>query len=83
MEAVTFLGFLAACTTVSFVPQVVKAWRSKSTRDISLGTFGVMTIGVGLWVAYAVIRLDTPLIAANVVTLCLVATVRFLKLRHG
>jgi MtN3 and saliva related transmembrane protein len=84
MDAVTLLGFLAAfCSTVSFVPQVVKAWRTQSTKDISLGMFAVMATGAVLWIAYAVIRLDPPLIAANAVTLCLVCTILVLKLRHG
>jgi MtN3 and saliva related transmembrane protein len=84
MDAVTFLGFLAAfCSTVSFLPQVVKAWRTQSTKDISLGMFAVMATGTVLWIAYAVIRLDPPLIAANTMTFCLVGTILVLKLRHG
>jgi uncharacterized protein with PQ loop repeat len=50
---------------------------------ISLGMFAVMATGTVLWIAYAVIRLDPPLIAANAVTFCLVGTILVLKLRHG
>ena len=40
MSALTFLGLAAACcTTLAFVPQVVKAWKTRSTTDISLGMF--------------------------------------------
>jgi hypothetical protein len=44
MSVGTFIGFMAACfTTACFVPQVVKTWRTRSTGDISLGTFGALT----------------------------------------
>jgi MtN3 and saliva related transmembrane protein len=77
-------GLIAAvCTTACFVPQVVKTWRTRSTGDISLGMFAVMTLGIALWMIYAVIRSDIPLFAANAVTLCLAGTIVILKIRHG
>jgi MtN3 and saliva related transmembrane protein len=84
MLAVTALGFAAACcTTICFVPQVVKTWRTRSTGDISLGMFALMTLGILLWLIYAALRSDLPLFAANAVTLCLAGTILVLKLRHG
>jgi MtN3 and saliva related transmembrane protein len=84
MSGVALLGFLAAgCTTLAFLPQVLKTWRTRSTGDISLGMFAVMTIGIVLWIIYAVIRSDLPLFAANAVTLCLAIAILVLKLRHG
>jgi MtN3 and saliva related transmembrane protein len=84
LDLMTVLGLIAAaCTTFSFLPQVIQAWRTRSTKDISLGMFTVMTIGVALWVIYGVARMDLPLIAANVVTFGFAATILYLKLRHG
>jgi MtN3 and saliva related transmembrane protein len=80
----TWLGLGAAfCTTVAYVPQVMKAWRSKSTADISLGMFTLMVTGIVLWLIYGLLLSDLPLIAANAVTLCLVISILLLKLRHG
>jgi len=84
MSVPTILGLSAAfCTTISFVPQVVKAWRSRSTRDISLGMFLLMVTGIVLWLIYGMIRIDIPLIAANATTLALAGTILLLKVRFG
>jgi MtN3 and saliva related transmembrane protein len=84
LEALTILGLVAACcTTFAFVPQVAKAWRTRSTADISLGMFGLMTFGIVLWLVYGAFKSDVPLVLANLVTLGLSSTILYLKLRHG
>ncbi len=81
---ITALGLAAAfCTTTAFAPQALKAWRSRSTADISLSMFLLMVAGIVLWLAYGVLIGDIPLIAANAVTLCLAGSILALKLRHG
>jgi len=80
----TSIGLAAAfCTTVAFLPQVVKTWRTRSTKDISLVMFLVFTTGIFLWLVYGVMRSDLPLIAANGTTFVLSATILYFKLRHG
>jgi MtN3 and saliva related transmembrane protein len=82
MSALTLLGLAAACcTTFAFVPQVMKAWKSRSTADISLGMFLILCLGIVLWLVYSSIRGDVPLIVANVVTLLLAGLIPLLKLR--
>lgn len=84
MNVVTAIGLGAAvCTTIAYVPQVMKAWRSKSTADVSTGMFLLMTFGVLLWLAYGVLLGDLPLILSNGVTLCLTGTMLLFKLRMG
>jgi MtN3 and saliva related transmembrane protein len=84
MSALTLLGLAAACcTTLAFVPQVMKAWKSRSTADISLGMFLIMCVGIVLWLVYGAIRGDIPLVVANTVTLVLAGLILLLKLRHG
>lgn len=83
-DSITALGLAAAfCTTAAFAPQALKAWRSRSTADISLSTFLLLVTGIVLWLAYGVLIGDMPLIIANGVTLCLAGTILALKLRHG
>ena len=83
METIDFLGLVAgSLTTVSFVPQVVKIWRSKSGQDISYGMFSLFSLGVALWLAYGVMLGAAPIIVANAVTLILALTVLFLKHRY-
>lgn len=84
MTALTLLGLIAAtCTTLAFLPQVVKTYRTRSTKDISLGMFLVLVIGIILWLIYGVLISDLPLVAANVVTLFLAGIILALKLKHG
>ena len=72
MDTVTGIGFCAAVlTTLGFLPQVIKTWRTRSTKDISLGMFMVLCVGIILWITYGVLRADTPLIIGNSVILAL------------
>ncbi len=81
---ISIIGFAAAfCTTAAYLPQVIRTWRTRSTADISLGMFSVMTLGVALWLVYGIAIGSLPVIAANAVTLFLAATILILKLRHG
>lgn len=81
---VEILGYAAgALTTLAFVPQVVRTWKTRSTEDISLAMFAVFTTGVVLWGIYGLLVGSWPIILANGVTLALSATVLGLKLKHG
>ncbi len=79
-----WIGYTAAMlTTVSFVPQVWRIFRTRHTQDISLRMYVLFTAGVGMWLVYGLLLASWPIIAANTVTLVLAGTVLFLKLRHG
>ena len=83
MSAVTFLGLLAALlTTSSFVPQVLKTWRSGSSADLSIGMYTLFATGVALWLGYGFLVNDLPVILANGVTLALVLVVLGQALWH-
>lgn len=83
IETTTLLGTLAGVlTTVSFVPQVLKTWRTRSTADISLGMFSAFTAGVGLWLVYGILIGEIPIIVANAITLGLAGTILAFKLRY-
>jgi MtN3 and saliva related transmembrane protein len=78
------LGMIAGIlTTIAFVPQVWRVWKTRSTRDISLGMYLVFTTGVVFWLAYGLILGAWPIIAANAVTLALTGAVLGMKMRHG
>ncbi len=76
----SFAGF---CTTIAFLPQVLKVWKTRSARDVSLGMYAVFTIGVVCWLAYGWLLMVWPIIIANIVTLVLVTLVIAMKLRWG
>ena len=69
---IKYIGFFAAfCTTFAFLPQAIKVYQTKSTKDISLYMFLIFTIGVLSWLIYGLIINDLPVILANAVTLVL------------
>lgn len=70
------IGLIAAvCTTFAFIPQVMKVWKTKQTKDLSLRMYSIMFIGIILWLVYG-IRIDSlSIIMANVVTATLVGTI--------
>ena len=84
MTSADWLGSVAGfCTTVAFLPQVFKVWRTRSARDVSLGMYAVFTLGVVCWLAYGWLLMIWPISIANIVTLVLVALVIAMKLRWG
>ena len=79
-----FIGMIAGLlTTVAFLPQAVKIWRSKSAKDVSLAMFVCFCAGIVLWVIYGFMLGALPVILANVVTLCIAATILVFKIRYG
>ena len=78
------IGFIAAIlTTVSFVPQVLKIWRTRSAKDISLGMYSLFTLGIAAWLVYGVLIDSWPVILANLVTLMLAGSVLVMKLKFS
>lgn len=73
----------AVLTTLAYVPQVVRIVRTRSAHDISWWMFGIMTVGATLWLVYGLSLPSRPVVAANVVTLALLALILVLKWRFG
>lgn len=79
----TWVGTIAATlTTTAFAPQAAKAWRSRSTADVSLAMFLMLTSGITLWLVYGLLIGNGPLIAANTVTLVLALAILAAKIRY-
>jgi len=83
MDYLLILGLAAAtCTTVAFVPQLIKVWKSRSTHDISLAMYVVVCVGVALWLIYGLLLQDVPLIVANAITLVIACGILAMKIRY-
>jgi MtN3 and saliva related transmembrane protein len=84
MKSIDLVGYIAATlTTAAFLPQVIKIWQSKSTKDLALPTLLSFIAGVFMWLIYGLLVNSLPIVAANTTTLILnVAILRF-KLRYG
>ena len=83
MDKMTLIGFTAAAfTTSAFIPQVLKAWKTKSTHDVSLTMFVMLVTGILLWMIYAIHIRSWPMISANIITLILQSIIIVLKIRY-
>ncbi|HWV44029.1 SemiSWEET transporter [Pseudorhodoplanes sp.] len=83
-NTVTLIGLLAAALTTSAnLPQVLKAWRTRETSDLSLKMTVILAAGLGFWVVYGVLQGDAVIVIANAVAMLLALALTVLKLRHG
>jgi MtN3 and saliva related transmembrane protein len=81
---VTLIGSLAAiCTTISFVPQLIRVYRLKSANEISLTMFLVFSFGVFLWLLYGIFTRSGPVVLANGFTVALSLAILMLKIRYN
>lgn len=84
MDTTFWIGMAGGIlTTVAFLPQVIKAHRSKHTKDLSLVMYLLFSLGLVFWSAYGAILHETPIILANVVTLVMAVYILFLKVKYG
>jgi MtN3 and saliva related transmembrane protein len=84
MSVPEFVGYAAAfLTTCSFVPQAWLTFRSRDVSGISLGMYGVFTLGVALWLLYGLMLAAWPIVIANAITLALAGGILLMKIRYG
>jgi len=84
MDTITALGLIAgSLTTLSFAPQVVRVWRTRSTADLSLAMLIIFLAGILLWLAYGMVKGDIAIIAANAVTAALIVLLLSMKTKNG
>ena len=80
---VSELGYVAGAVTVaSFFPQVVRAWRTRQTRDLSLGFLALLITAGMLWILYGVLSRDLPVILTNGGMVGLLALLAAAKVRY-
>lgn len=78
------VGYCAAVlTTFAFLPQAWLTFRTRDVRGISLGMYGIFTLGVALWLLYGLLLGAWPIVLANAVTLVLAAAILCMKLVYG
>ncbi|MBI5810125.1 MAG: SemiSWEET transporter [Deltaproteobacteria bacterium] len=83
MDFITILGLTGgALTTASFLPQVVKTWKTRSAKDVSLGMFLILSLGILIWIAYGFMINSLPVIIANIISFFLTAVIVVLKLSY-
>jgi MtN3 and saliva related transmembrane protein len=78
-----YIGYFAGIlTVVSFLPQLVRTWRTKHARDLSSGMILLLTASGGCWTLYGVLTADRPVIATNLGVVVLTSTLFAAKIRY-
>jgi MtN3 and saliva related transmembrane protein len=72
----------AALTTGALFPQLFRVWRTKSTKDISMGMFALTSAGVFVWFIYGVFVNNFPIIIANSLAFIQAIAILFFKIKY-
>lgn len=82
-DFITALGLIAGVlTTIAYLPQLIKTWKTKSAHDLSWSMLIVLCAGIILWLVYGFYIQNIPIIAANIVTFVFAAMILMLKIRY-
>ncbi|MCV9933042.1 SemiSWEET transporter [Flavobacterium sp. LS1R47] len=72
MEITNIIGLAAGiCVTIAVIPQIIKVWKSKKVKNVSLTMFSTLTLGIFLWVVYGFLKKDYPIMITNSISLFL------------
>ncbi|MFA6142543.1 MAG: SemiSWEET transporter [Candidatus Omnitrophota bacterium] len=83
MDRVNILGLIAGTlTTISFLPQAIRIYKTRHTRDLSLLMYIVFLLGVFLWLCYGLMVHSHPIIIANAVTMVIGFYIFVMKLKY-
>jgi MtN3 and saliva related transmembrane protein len=78
------IGFAAAAIgAITFLPQVIRSWRSKQTADVSLSSYLLLTVAAVMWLTYGILIVAMPIILVNMMILCSGILMLLLKKRYG
>lgn len=76
----SIMGTIAAiCTTVGFVPQIIRGIKTKELKDVSPTMLTLLVVGCSLWLAYGVHLKNLIIALANGFTLSFVVTIFLLR----
>lgn len=82
MTAIEILGLTAGTiTSITFLPQVIRVWKTRSAKDLSLNMLLLLILGVAMWLIYGIILRDTAIIYTNSMVLAMGLLMLYFKLK--
>jgi MtN3 and saliva related transmembrane protein len=79
-----YLGYFAGFLTVaSFLPQVIRTWKTRRTNDLHLGMFAILITASTLWIVYGFVIHDWSVILTNLGMVTLNGAIAVAKVRFG
>ncbi|WP_347052054.1 SemiSWEET family sugar transporter [Flavobacterium olei] len=83
MNYIDIIGlFAGGCVTIATIPQILKVWKTKKVKEISLKMFSILTFGIAVWVVYGILKSDIILIITNSISLLLNLTMVYFILYY-
>jgi len=83
MDFIDILGYIAGILVViSLLPQIIKSWKTRSTKDLSLWRYIVYILGLVLWITYAILIKNKPIVVMNSLGLLLASSILYLKVKY-
>lgn len=77
------LGILATSfSTLAFIPQLIKIVKTKETKDLSLVSFLVLSLGALSWLMYGILIRQWPVIVTNTLVLIFGLFIVAMKIRY-
>ena len=84
MSSVEYLGLVAGLlTTLALVPQIIRVYKLKSAREISLLYNSSMLAGIVAWLVYGILQGLVSLIIWNSIGIVLNSWLLLTKLKYG
>ena len=81
MDIINIVGAAGGIvSSVTFLPQVIKIWKTKSAKDLSMGTLMFLVLNVSLWLLYGILTNLYPIIITNGIVLSMVFIMVYFKL---
>jgi MtN3 and saliva related transmembrane protein len=82
MASIEILGLVAGTiTSITFVPQVIKIWKTKSAKDLSIMMLLLLMLGVVLWLIYGLVVMSASIIYTNSMVLLMSLVMMYFKLK--
>lgn len=83
MSFIQILGLAAGTiTSITFLPQVIHIWKTKSAKDLSLMMLLLLILGVLMWLTYGLLVMDAAIIYTNSMVLVMSLTLLIFKLKY-
>lgn len=83
MSAIQLLGLAAGTiTSITFLPQVIQIWKTKSAKDLSLQMLLLLILGVTMWLTYGILVKDAAIIYTNSMVLSMSLIMMFFKFKY-
>ena len=83
MQLAQVIGLMAGTiTSITFIPQVIRIWKTRSAKDLSMVMMLLLIIGTSLWLSYGLMIRDAAIIYTNSRVLAMSLIMMFFKLRY-